>query len=878
MTYKSKLASAISLAILGTAMVHAVPAFAADNDVAVTAADSDQSKDTTSETKKTADKVEKIEVTGSRIKRVDLQTVSPVTVITAEDMKMSGVTTVEDALNNVTANTYGNAKASSGYSEGGAATTTVDLRGLGATLVLLDGHRLPSTGGTGGTQQDISMIPMAIVQRIEILRDGASAIYGSDAVAGVINIITKKNISGVNFSYSLSSPKTSGGLQKKYTLSAGVTNDKGSIVFVAQHTDQNETTDAAVSGTNNGLSSYSSVPNAYGDDSGTNYYDSSLCDDAANTVDTGSACKYAYSNTTWLYPQYTKDSVLTNATYDLTDDLTFKGQVFAGKSLSWSRYAPTPVSQNGLTVDSDNENNPYGEDITVYLRGIKARDSKYVGNNMSYLGSLEGSLDVGNGIDWTTSYQHSTENEVEHDYNLINDSVIQDAIDDGSFDILNSSGMSYDDWSAEEESVLDEAYHTGIWEADQTYDTFTATGSTELYSGGGYDINAVVGAEYEHLNFWQQSDPESANMEISGGAGGDDVDAKRDRQSYYTEVVFDLPHRVEIDGALRYDGYNVNGDVEDTGDVSSSFHGTSPKIGIMWHVTDNLLLRADWGKAFRAPSMKQMFASSSVSWDEGYDYTYCSSHTDADYCTADYQFQTYYESNQNLKPEKATSYTVGFVWNLTDNLSAQATYWNYDYKDKIDDLDVDTILAEEYANGSSSRVERNDDGTIAAIYTSYVNLNEYTTDGVDAGIDYLLPTQIGDFKFKFEGTWVNSLKEAADSGDDAVEYAGETFYPDLKANLSTQWSLGDYGAALTFNYIGRQVDHLYDYYNTLNPYVNTNLTATYNTSWNAKVSLGVANVFDVQPKYDESDTWRGYDYDLYDVNGRTLQLSYSQSF
>ena len=150
-----------------------------------------------------AEKVERIEVTGSRIKQVDMETASPVTVITAADIQLSGEATVADVLNNSSVNSFGSWRGMSGYGSGAAATSNVNMRGLGAnyTLVLLDGRRMPGTSSSSGAAADTSRIPMAIVERIEILREGASAVYGSDAVAGVINIITKKDFNGLNFTY-----------------------------------------------------------------------------------------------------------------------------------------------------------------------------------------------------------------------------------------------------------------------------------------------------------------------------------------------------------------------------------------------------------------------------------------------------------------------------------------------------------------------------------------------------------------------------------------------------------------------------------------------------------------------------------------------------
>ncbi|MEH6817956.1 MAG: TonB-dependent receptor plug domain-containing protein, partial [Pseudoalteromonas distincta] len=186
-----------------------------------------------------ADKVERIEVTGSRIKQVDMETSSPVTVITAADLQLSGEASVADVLNNTSVNSFGSWRGMSGYGNGAAATSNINMRGLGAeyTLVLLDGRRMPGTSSSSGAAADTSRIPMAIVERIEILREGASAVYGSDAVAGVINIITKKDFNGLSFSYDTELPSAEGGDTNRFNVSTGYSGEKGNITLTYEYYD-----------------------------------------------------------------------------------------------------------------------------------------------------------------------------------------------------------------------------------------------------------------------------------------------------------------------------------------------------------------------------------------------------------------------------------------------------------------------------------------------------------------------------------------------------------------------------------------------------------------------------------------------------------------
>jgi iron complex outermembrane receptor protein len=210
----NKLSKAVRLAIAFGAVSTA--AFTAS----VTAAEEDESA-----------KVERIEVTGSRIKRTDLEGAVPVTVIDRAAIDFSGQTSISDLIRNTSFNTSGSFRPQSGSSAQGV--SSVNLRGLGAerSLILVDGRRLPKSPSTGNSQ-DLNSIPMAAVERIEILSDGASAVYGSDAIAGVINIITRKDFNGVEFRLGQSnvSIPSEGGDREEGSVVFGSSSDNASLV------------------------------------------------------------------------------------------------------------------------------------------------------------------------------------------------------------------------------------------------------------------------------------------------------------------------------------------------------------------------------------------------------------------------------------------------------------------------------------------------------------------------------------------------------------------------------------------------------------------------------------------------------------------------
>jgi outer membrane receptor protein involved in Fe transport len=213
----SKVAKAIRLAMMfgaGAAASIAAPAFAAEEEG--------------------AEDVERIEVTGSRIKRTDLETASPVTIISREEMEISGLTDVGAFLQSIPS--MSGSPIGTTTNNGGSGAVLVDLRGMGSsrTLTLVNGRRVVDAG-------DYQAIPSSMIQSVEILKDGASAIYGADAVAGVVNIITRSDFTGVEVSAQTSDwSDTNGAGQNSFSVIAGREFDTGNFVFGAEFVDQTE--------------------------------------------------------------------------------------------------------------------------------------------------------------------------------------------------------------------------------------------------------------------------------------------------------------------------------------------------------------------------------------------------------------------------------------------------------------------------------------------------------------------------------------------------------------------------------------------------------------------------------------------------------------
>ncbi|ABV86824.1 TonB-dependent receptor [Shewanella pealeana] len=858
------------------------------------------------------EKVERIEVTGSRIKQVDMETVSPVTVISAADIAMTGEKTVADVLNNSAVNSFGSWRGMSGYGSGGSATSSVNLRGLGssATLVLLDGRRMPGTSSSSGAVADTSQIPMAIVERIEILRDGASAVYGSDAVAGVINIITKKDFDGVQLDFSTEQPSIEGGDANRFSLATGFNTDKGNITFTYEYYDTKNVMDRDVWDMNDptysDYSSFSSVPNGYyntgeknddGKDIYAFYSNSDMCEQTENVSngtdgENNGRCYYSYGEVTKLFGDVTRNSFMTNFSYEVAEDIQFRGRGSASFTETHTRYAGTPVSTNYPVMDAENQYNPTGEDMTIYMRSVQIgeRDTLTETNNFDILGGLVGFSDVANGVDWEVNLQHSASTTNSFNYNLINDNIIQSEIDTGEYDIFNTQGLAYDEWEQQMGALYGAAAHTGVYQGKFESTQIDALASTLIFENDAVSLAMVGGVEYEMISFEQTSDPESAAGIISGGSGGDDVDATRDRTAGYVEFQMGLPANVELSAAVRYERYEQEGNLTGaTGEVteSSTFDAVVPKFGLSWRPVDSLLLRASYGDSFRAPNMGEMFSSQSLSFESGYDPVWCGANgddADADYCSPTNQYKTWYGGNPDLEAEEGNSLTLGGVWNVTDEWNIELSYYSIVYDNKIESVGIDDLLYDEQINGGSDKIHRGADGKIEYIEAGVENIASVETSGLDFVTAYNLETGFGDFNFKLDVSHVMAFDKQADATSEMVEYAGTQDYPDWRGNFAASWYLNDFSAAWTTVYIGSQSgqdlrDEGYDYIVDIPSYMKHNFQVGYTHDWNGSITVGVNNIFDEEaPSMYDFAGYRDTNTGLYDVLGRTYYLRLNQKF
>ncbi len=890
-TQNNLVAKAVRYALLGgVAAAVATPAMAADD-----AAKNDD---------------EKIVITGSRIKRTDIEGPSPITVIDREDIEASGDNSVADVLRSSSFNSFGSFRERSGVGNGATGNATISLRGLGSnrTLVLIDGKRAPSSPSFGGgSVQNLNLIPTAAVERIEILRDGASAIYGSDAIGGVVNIVLRKDFDGMVLNAGVERPTQEGADASYFSITTGVSSAKGNITFVVDHFERDQLFNKDRDFTSVGLSVFGFPGSFYAFDPNNNgafvgtFADSRCPTNLGDSQEFpnsllrfgGVICGFNYAATSAHSAQIRRDTLFVNANYQITDDIKMKTRATVSRVNSFGRYAPAPAAggipgggAGGLfpSMDANNPNNPTQDptlfpggpyDLWIFYRNVPGgpRDSNVTDTLVDLNVGLEGFHEFAGGGDWSINVNHARNKNIDLGTGYGFGSLLQQSIDDGSYDIFNYNG-NFDP------AVAQSFGHETVFEAQVI--NFSVDGLMsfdELFSMDGRAVPLVVGFEYNDLDFFQVNDPQSNSGNVFGTSGGDNIFAARFRKSVFAEMVLPILEDLEADIAVRYDQY-------------SDFGSTvNPKVSFAYRPTDDLLLRASYGEGFRAPNMDDLYGNRSQSFDSALDVWGCNNGVPNTCSTT--QYQNFTGGNPNLDAETSTGYTAGVVYTPIEDLELVLNYYNIELNDGIALPSLQGILDNDNAirvagGAGDPRVVRSQNGGISFVNRLTANLATFKTDGLDLEVKYEYDAgDMGQFSFLWETSYVLSYDSVDQSGAAADVGVGEFFadrtaQPEYRTNLLTTWTRGDFGVNLQVQYIPA-MDHidtttgLVD--DTLDSWTTADLQFTYNTPWNGKVVVGARNITNEDPPINTTTMDSPFYADtVHDIFGRVPYVRYEQSF
>ncbi|GAC14075.1 TonB-dependent receptor domain-containing protein [Aliiglaciecola lipolytica] len=832
--------------------------------------------------------VEKISVTGSRIQRTDLEGATPVISISAADIKMEGDFSVADALRSSSLNSFGSFSERSGSSAQSQAT--INLRGAGSqrTLVLLNGRRFPGSPTLGGASANLNAIPFAAVERIDIMTEGGSSVYGSDAMAGVVNVILKDNYEGLTFSGGLGHrDNDEGTTSKEFSIVGGVSNDKGNITFAFDHQERKGISDGARDYTKASMTDFNGDGEiqAYTETSGWSIYGatianadfsmtqaSPLCGDlisqyGADTFANVAAdddwsegstyCMYAFANVSYNTASVDRNTLYVNANYEIAEDVEWFGQAMFVQNSSFGRYAPPAAPWDG--IPADNAHNPFDvESPRGYFRwvGIGTRDGNVDDYNQDYTTGLRGNLDW-NDAAWEV-YYHT---------NIADNKSI------GEY-YLSYGGLAYNDANdidlGSEEGIAN-MKATTLQNSSSTLDQYFAGIGFDMFELGGGMVSHYFGAEYFEQTYADIYDGQSETGLI-GGSAGNSAEGMRDVTAFFFESRLPFTDDLEVNIAVRYDDYSDFGD------------NVSPAVKARWEVADGVVLRASYSESFRAPGLDELNAATTFSAEGAIDY--------ATGATSEKQYDTYYKSNTNLGAESSDYTNFGVVWDVTDEFGVKLDYFKLSIDNVIQTKTVQALLSDEAAgvitavapgtdvSNETFYLIRSTAGTLLEAGTGYFNGQGFEIEGIDLSFNAMFETEFGDFRLANTNSFVLSYDEEV--GGVIVDTASWSGQPEFKSVATLSWALADHSVAWNLTYTDSTSENeiftngAWVQSGKLDDWLIHNVTYTYNAGKYGAVTLTVNNLTDEDPVLNSAGQWT--DQDLYNNFGRDYRVNYTISF
>lgn len=858
------------------------------------------------------EQLERVTVTGSAIKRtIASESALPVTVLSTKDLRESGVTTVEEAIKTLSySQSSQGSNQSIGSGTGGKAEA--DLRGLGSnkTLVLLNGRRMASFAFDSASV-DLNAIPLAAIDRIEVLRDGASAIYGTDAIGGVINFITKKNLKGGELTVEATNPERDGGRQDRISLAAGfgdLDTDNYNVWVTVDSLRQGGVAatqrEFAKTGVNLAkglnLTSGTTFPGNFvqiGTGVAGNPTRAAGCLPPLSLPLSASTCRYDYTAAIDIVAPTETQTVTARGNFKIADK-ALSLEVMHSENKNTARVAPDPVT--GITLPSTSPYFPTGypgldaSNLTVGWRMSPAgrRTNQADTSADRVVATLSGTLadwDYEAGLFWTQSKAA--------------DGGIDGYVDAGAIKagvlagLLNPFGAP----TAAQQDIINAAKMVGT--------AATAKGETkgidfrvnkDLFSLPAGKVGVSAGFEFRNESY--KNDTNDAYVTAVPSMGRDTFHASgsRDITAITLEALVPVTKQLELQLAARNDKYS---------DFGNTFN---PKIGFRYQPMASFLVRGSANTGYRAPTLDDLYGPTSITYS-------ANSYNDPLLCPGgvvnaaaggvesrdcDQQVQAQIGGNPNLKPETSTTFTLGMVFQPTKDFQFSVDYWNIELKDQISAFPESAVMGDPVKYGSriircstlpialqdtltACQAGYNNGPAIGYINTLGDNLGAVKTDGLDFSASYAFKmASFGTLMLSYNGTMVNSYKYQNSPDDAFKENVG--IYQDTSPVFKWQHVVGvnhkinNWSTQLTvYNKSGyRDQDNGQSPIEDVGEYTLTNLSTTYTGIKNLSLTGGIKNLFDVEPPFTQQATTfqKGYDPRYTDAIGRSLFLRASYKF
>jgi len=878
--------------------------------------------------KKSADKTERIEVTGSRIKRTDIEGASPVTVISGADIALSGFSSVEEILQagigNAGRTVEGN---ESSWTQG---ANTINLRGMGAnrTLVLVNGKRVPQfPTATGGSTNfvDTSTFPSSAVERIEILTGGASAIYGSDAVGGVVNIILKKDFIGNQLSLRHENPQHGGRDKSKFSFTSGFESKLGHSVLVLDYSedemlragDRELTAGLGPDGTESFSSS-----SAYIRDRNKVFHKeeyvmatqqqcAELFGDYGiwNPNEERYKCRYDSLRDDGMQTEKEDLNVILTHNVDLNDVWHMNAMLQYGDKTTNRGNAQKGISPT-IYMDSKNPGRysynkadfASSREFRVYRRlDDYGQKRDYTGeqqnftSNLGLVGQLgDYTLELG----WAFGKSEFTR---QGRNQMLADQLLKVITFDPKE--ANTAGKWYP-MSRMSAQVRDQLYAETLTDAGSGLNQYSAVLTGDVMELPAGPMRFAASTEWAKEWYFDHKDLNTTSGNLIG-QGGTQGEGERKRYAAAGELAIPLTSAdsaigsLEANAALRYDHYDDNSDVGGA---------TTPQLGLSWRPHEDYLIRASVGKSFRAPDLHRLYAGVSRSFGE----TQLRLDPSHPRDVAD-KYETINAGNTALTEERGRFYNLGLVGQLTDTTSITVDFWRISLSGAVYSESATRILTNPAYNMTGKYSNCNDLPTIGYImqqqigesYTDLLCVRSGTINSAyesAQGLDTELTEKIalgsfGELKLTAKASLMIEKEYQAYAGGERLDDTKDSYLPKWQGDFSARWSYDDLSLNLSWYYTGTAQgwntwtlkdatgkDVQERVWSKLDAYNRLNFNAKYDFDRFGEVTLGVNNLTDAMPPlYVEGHPNRNShpyfeDKAGYNTVGRTFYAAYQYKF
>src|SRR5689334_10276263 len=889
-----------------------------------------------------AQKIEKIEVTGSNIKRVEGEGPSAIVVLTKEDIDKSGATNAYELLNLVAANnSAGNVSIANTIGSLTFSANTASLRGLqgGRTLVLLNGKRLNNFAGEiqGVSGVNLTTIPFNAIERVEVLLDGASAVYGSDAVAGVINFIVRKDYQGAEVTGYYSAPTRGGpgpdGSQSTFKAALGfgdLSKDRYNVFVAAQYDKQDPLEQRARDFANTsvrldlglvGISGNTFPGHISTGGIGTPGFPN--CAPSIYFPDLGERCFYdpATQPGVQMIPSLKTFNIYGAGNFQITNNL--QAYVTANYSKQENNFViqPVPISDqftygpNGeylsnILLPATSPFYPHalaaaagvdGQPLNVRYRAVVNgnRDTTDTNEQYQIVTGLKGN--VGN-WDWDAAFTYNegkTNRQLNGGVPLLSLTTDHPTL----LPLLRSGNVNlFGPNTPEIEQALKATnYNAPTFEGKAKSTIVDGKMSGEVFNMPAGAAALAVGGQAMSEDFTQTPAPVLATGDLAGFGGNIlPVDKSRDSYAAFAELNVPLLRSLEVNVAVRYDHYS---------DFGST---TNPKYSLRWQPTKTLLLRTSYGTGFLAPTLYQL-------WTPNIQGTSATGLSDPVRCpvTQDTgidcqtQFNVQFGGNPNLEPEKSKQWSAGVVFEPAQGWSVSLDWFDMYLTNIIVNGITPAVVLGDVAQYGHLITRAAPDANfpnlperIISIDQRYINIGGTKIQGIDTNLQYSAPpTPYGRFRITMSGTYYIKYDVQQNDGSyagfisNAFASAVTGITPRWKSYQTVSWDNGPWSVVLGNSYQSSYTDAQCDFTDThadadcelaagggLKRTVSSMSLWDLQTSWkgwkNVTLTLGAKNLLDTNPpKTNQQNSFQlGFDPSYYDPRGRVLYVTATYKF